>query len=176
VLAFDASMRNTGWALVRFTRTTHRPMALLSGTIRTGREDGSNDSILGSLERGDIIYEAVCTVFEAIEPYSLDDLIVVHELPAMQGKVKAVRKSEGGTISAMAMRAAGLAHGYKSEAIHGTTMKRLVAGNGLATKPEVGEAVKERYALTGTSNEHVRDALGLAMAWMINEKRWGEYE
>ena len=171
VLAFDASMANTGWALVRFSPSSYIPRISLTGTIRTGRDDGSNDSIKGSLERGDLIYREACTVFEAIH---IDDLFVVHELPAMQTMVKQVRKAEGGPISAMAVRAAALAHGYEPLTVHGTTMKRLVTGDGKATKQQVGEAVVELFRFLTKSNEHIRDALGLAVAWMLNEKKWIE--
>jgi len=170
VLAFDPALANTGWACVTFHSAFATPVIVARGTFTTAPEDGSTVGILGSLERGDLIYSFTDSLISQFE-----GVTIVHEVPVNQANATFVRKVEGGPVSAMAVRAAARNNGHVPEPIEVQTWKKCLCNDGHATKEAVAVALGEVFPGLGRSNEHVRDALGCALGWMIKAERWSEH-
>ena len=172
VLAFDPALANTGWALVHFFAYPMHPVIGASGTYVTKPADASSAGIIGSLERGDAIFEFVDRLIKNMEP----DIVMVHETPVNQANAAFVHKSEGGPVSAMAVRAAMRNNGHEPMAIEVQTWKKRVTDNGHADLHEVAAVIAEVFPDLKRSNEHVRAALGCALGFMIKAERWTEYD
>lgn len=165
VLAFDQSLANTGWSVVRFSPTA-KPRVLIYGTINTEGIEG----LAGwhdSLARGEILLREMAAVMTiARSSWTIDAF--VHEMPAMMGRVQ-TKKQEGPAISAMCMRAAARMH-QRAEfrsipivmmEIHRT--KKWLTGDANAEKPAVRAGVFQVVREFRT-NEHVADSIALAIA------------
>ena len=103
-------------------------------------------------------------------------VVMVHETPVNQSNAESVHKSEGGPVSAMAVRAAMRNNGFEPVAIEVQTWKKRLTDNGHANLAEVAVEIFEIFPGLKRSNEHVRAAIGCAVGWMIKAERWTEHD
>jgi Holliday junction resolvasome RuvABC endonuclease subunit len=172
VLAFDPALANTGWAFVHFFAWPISPILGGTGTFVTKPEEASSAGIIGSLERGDTIFTFASSLMKAMDP----TVVMVHETPVNQSNAAYVHKSEGGPVSAMAIRAAMRNNGFEPQAIEVQTWKKRLTDNGHADLHEVAAVIAEIFPGLKRSNEHVRAAIGCAIGFMIKAERWTEHE
>jgi Holliday junction resolvasome RuvABC endonuclease subunit len=170
IVAFDPALANTGWACIQFHSYIPRPIIHSRGTFVTAPDDASNAGLTGSLERGDLIFRFARSLLDEMEPGA----IVVYEAPINQSNAAHVAKIEGGPISAMAVRAAMVVNHYTPVTIEVQTWKKFVCGDGRADKEAVAATIGQIFPGLGRSNEHVRDAIGVAIGHMIKAERWSD--
>lgn len=172
ILAFDPALANTGWALVNFFPFPFSPVLAATGTFVTKPADASSAGIIGSLERGDAIFAFADRLMKDMD----SDVVMLHETPVNQANAAFVHKSEGGPVSAMAVRAAMRINGFEPEAIEVQTWKKRLTDNGHADLHEVAAVIAEIFPGLKRSNEHVRAAIGCAVGFMIKAERWTEHD
>lgn len=165
VLSFDQSLANTGWALIQFNPKRQQPKVQMHGTLHTTPDDDIT-GMRGSLVRGGQLVQDIANVMTiARASWHID--YIVHEHPAMMGMAKS-RNQEAAPIAGLAVHAAVVLN--QSFEIRKTPIvimeiqrwKRWVTGNHQADKPQIAAALWRVIPQFGT-NEHVRDAIGVAI-------------
>jgi Holliday junction resolvasome RuvABC endonuclease subunit len=160
VLAFDQSLASTGWVLLSVHGDSGSTV-VLTGTLRN-----VGDPLKGSarvLERFDELRADLYDITRLVLPETL----IVHESPPSA----AMMRPESSLLAAAAVRT--VFSPRKVGAVQGQHVKKVVTGNGNAAKPEVAKAVKAMTWIQGIDllkNEHQRDALAIAVTFMIDEK------
>ena len=161
-LAFDQSLGNTGWALVKTTR--HLVRVVDCGMYRS--PEGRTPGPQGTLEA----VKPMIKEFGRILGFYQADTIL-YELPAVAGK-----RTESSLVAAACLQAAHMHHAVTTPLV---VMPRQRAANKLvgnkdATKKETSALVDELVGIWRPPkpwNEHVRDAVLLALAYARKESR-----
>lgn len=161
VLSVDQSLANSGWALIHFGASV--PGVLDCGTIHS-RPIPDLSGYADSLTRGEHLFGAYRALIMDTSP-----TLIVHEAPAMQGKMVS-RNREAPVIAVTALRcaAASLGHRGAIAMMQAQRVKKLVTGRHDADKAMVREAVESVLSFPGRINEHIADAAAIALAACID--------
>lgn len=171
VLSFDQQLANSGWVLVRGNadREWQDPpfVVLATGHIKTA--PGNSGGFEDSLARGAKLFGAYTQVIEDTDPD-----FIVHELPNVRAlRATRSRNREAGIVAATALRCAASVNNHRVVMVGAQHVRKLLCGSTAADKKDVREAVK-RLTVGWESqrplNEHVYDAIGLAVAGLCQEK------
>lgn len=179
VLAFDQTIRNTGWCMV--TRDAVSAVVVASGTCRTRPAGlkGWAETLAGA----EAVCDKIAGVLDAYRWY--DGVEVVHEAPPTGGGRLA--RPESTLLAALGVRRAAAAVGLPVTMLANQSAKRLlvdcVDGRvepgpgqvkiGDVTKAMVAEALRGLtwlYDRERLGNEHERDAGALALLHLTKER------
>jgi Holliday junction resolvasome RuvABC endonuclease subunit len=166
VIAFDQALANTGWVVVRYDFFAP-PLLYALGTIKTPPLD-DRVSWDDTLERSTRLMAGVLDLLYLFGP----DL-VLHEMPPVGGG-PFVRAAYSSVVAAVSVRTAAYLTKAPVDHISAQSVKKFLTGNGNAKKQEVRKAINaliesgrvdtnpaERFQL----NEHIADAIGIALAY-----------
>jgi hypothetical protein len=169
VQAYDQALANTGMAIVKSNSTGIHVLA--TAMIRPPRDIQTLKGYRGNLAKADSLYSGLC---RARTGYAATVDVVVGEHPPVKGqRVDSIQ---------MAGRELHRATNGQAVFIDNRHAKAVIVGRAGSkqdpvTKAHVKEAV-ERLVPTPTDrgsgfpwNEHIRDAVMLALAWLYDEKR-----
>lgn len=180
VLVLDQSLANTGWAYMTF-RPDALPIVESIGTIVT-KPITSLSGMEDSFVRGEELLNEISIVISALLSEGID--LIIHETPSMMG-MGSKTKSEQGPIAVMAVRAAVRTHQSFAvrklpiEMLQAQVVQAWVAGKRGATKERV-HAEMWKIIPEFRTNEHVRDAVALAITYIARRdldrriERWRE--
>lgn len=163
VLAFDQSIRSTGWAVV----VNHPRLPCVvreAGTIstRAGEQRGWESTLADAED----VAARVMALVRGMAGTGLATLQVVHEIPPASGRMA---RPESSALAALAVRIAAAAARYPVAMVGAQSAKHLLTGRRDADKPDVRAALEalawleNRHLLT---NEGRRDAAALALTWL----------
>jgi Holliday junction resolvasome RuvABC endonuclease subunit len=158
VLSFDQSLSSTGWVHLRATPGHVQIMD-------TGTLVNAGDPLKGSARVLDR-FEELVQQLRSMQHLLRDGILIVHESPPSA----AMMRPESSLLAAAAVR---VALDVGVDMVQGQHVKKIVTGNGNAKKAEVAKAVKAMTWIQGIDllkNEHQRDALAIAVTFMIDEK------
>lgn len=161
VLAFDQSLSSTGWVVlvVDSTGTEIREC----GTLKN-----EGDPLKGSARSLARFSEMIPEVTRVLIVNSC--ATVVHENPPAASSVS---RPESSLLAAAAIHAACAERGNAPHSVQAQHAKKVVTGNGNARKPDVASAVKALTWIRGVDrlkNEHQRDALAIALTFLVDKK------
>lgn len=162
--AFDQSLTNTGF--VYFSYGTegirglriHEMGVIQTLPVRKGWAD--------NLARCASIYEQVCAL---LGPELHADQVLCEMPPIGKG----MYRPDASIVAAAAVYCAAAMWEIPCDVVSANTVKRYLTGNGSAEKKEVRKALEDKFAdqldnKRFRKNEHVFDALGIAVTWCEN--------
>ncbi|MCX4799681.1 hypothetical protein OG497_38140 [Streptomyces sp. NBC_01242] len=170
VQAFDQALANTGMAIVKSNESGIH--LLVTAILRPPSDVQEIKSHEGNFARADSLYGAVCRNRTGFAATAVD--AVVYERPPVTGM-----RTESITLAGREIHRATHGQAIFVDNRHAKTVIVGTAGSSKnkVTKAHVKEAV-ERYVVPPSGqgkampwNEHVRDAVLLALAWLYDEKR-----
>lgn len=153
VLAFDQSLAHTGWAIV-----DAQGVVAVTGMLTTPSAGGP----IGNVERAvEIAAQVEDLLAERASEYQA---IVMETPPAGYG----MKRPESSLLAAAAIHTAADRRGLMVEYVGAQRAKRVMTGKPNASKAEMKAAVCARTNLADCKpcNEHVSDAVGLALVAM----------
>lgn len=165
VLAFDQSLRSTGWVMAYLPESGANVNVLRAGTLRTvpGAERGPQQNLGSAIEMYDQVDRVLARCLRL-------DTVVVYETPPVGGKMA---RPESSLLSALAILLAlrNRAPNRWATMVSAQKAKRLICGNANADKQVAHKALFDHCAPWITyyelvTNEHTRDALMLALTAM----------
>lgn len=159
VLALDQSLVSTGWAAVTYDWDGLR--VLKTGMLKV---DSVGNRIAETLPRSVELFRDFCDLLDAHAAYDL-----VHESP-----VVAMRNSDSSVMAATALRiACEVANGREVKWMpNRQAVYKIVVGDHKAPKSEMRKAIEALFpgGWNGPANEHTRDAIGLAVAYLRSDR------
>lgn len=171
ILAFDQAIANTGWVVLQ-----HKPRTvteiLAAGTIKTVTLD-NRVSWDDTLERSTRLMQEALDLMWFHAPN-----LVLHEMPPV-GQGPFMRASWSSIVAATAVRCAAHQAKLPIDQVSAQTVKKSLTGNGNAKKQEVRKVIDglvESGALFIDPeykirlNEHIVDAIGLALVYYRSEQ------
>lgn len=162
MIAFDQSIRNTGW--VHLISDGAGAVKLKSlGTLRTKpKEQKGWESTLADANE---LYGLLRVLFWNLFP--TEEHGIAFESPAAYGL-----RTESSALSAFAIKILAHEEGVVPSMIGAQTMKKFMTGNGNAKKPQVKLSIENNFKwienLHWLRNEHERDALGIGLTAMAS--------
>jgi Holliday junction resolvasome RuvABC endonuclease subunit len=162
VLAFDQSMRNTGWAVV--DNDGRRCQVLAAGMCRTRLGEGAGN---WADTFADVVL--LCTQIRAVlDRYATTVTAIAHEAPPTGGG--RLRRPESAILAGAVVRICCADLGLVPVMPANQSAKWLLTGRRTnVTKGQVGAALNELDWLEGRellTNEHKRDAAAVGLAWL----------
>lgn len=164
VLAVDQSLSALGWVWLQHTPET---LCVVSkGSVRTNPGDFPKGHE-GNLQRAVAVYEEFRTQIFA-QAGRMHEISVVHEAPPVGSHMS---RPESSLISATVIRIWAYDQGLPLVMVANQHSKSILVHNANATKKEWHTAL-DRLLISGhkVSNEGERDALCLALTYLIDQK------
>jgi Holliday junction resolvasome RuvABC endonuclease subunit len=159
VLAFDQTIRHTGWCVVR---ADERSLVVLQrGMLQTKPipdKKGWEDTIPSAVEMHEQIHGVIVLHSEVS--------IVLHEAPPAKGF-----RIESSAMAALDIHLVCKKLQLPVEMIHRQRISNRLTGNGNAKKAVVAAALRSRTWITGVPlrNEHEYDAMAVAVGYLVEE-------
>lgn len=176
VIAFDQTLNTTAGMCV------HREddgLRVRSVTMFAGQSSASGDE--GSLQKGVALYNqfvAFLMSMKGVHRHS-GDFVVAHEAPPVGGGT--VRRPESALLAAQVLRiACARLEIPVAPMVASSTHRKAVCGNHRADKAEAHRGLAELastlpiHGYDRVTNEHKRDALCVAIAHLLRERRRGQ--
>lgn len=163
VLAFDQSITATGWVHVSCRRGEAEVVKV--GSIKCP-PDGYPKGHEGTLLRAEYVGTQMAAILRSVAA-----LTVVHEMPPVA--TTKMSRPESSLLTALALRIEARRQGHDVVVVSNQHSKKLLVGNGNATKPQWHKAL-DRLPWTHTgyrpTNEGQRDAMCLALTYLIEKE------
>lgn len=155
VMAFDQSLRNTGWVIL--DTTSENPWVEYSGTLKTTAtsQKGWQSTLDSAVEMYEKIEQTV-----AVNRFDTE-MLYAFESPALFG-----RRLESSALAAFCIRLVANQYEAETEMVSAQKMKKLITGNANASKADVKTSILDLTWIGGAEtlkNEHERDALGIGL-------------
>lgn len=167
LLAFDQTLVNCG--MVDITTVEGRPIITATQTLRTPQFATRGHEL--NLDRSVVMQDLVmANINRAREAGDID--VIVYETPPVANRMA---RPESSLLGAHCVRYTAYKYGILTVSISAQKAKTTIAGFAKADKKAAHEALKRRYSvLQGyplLRNEHERDALMLAITYLIERRR-----
>jgi len=156
IIGFDpASVRNLGWSKLTISLTTEERIATTAGTF--------------VIEKVEQPWQAMWPIFQVVDLFlekEKPDIVVIEKTSSFAGGFVAGQVSGCmGVIHACCGK-----HNIDLEFVHPTHMKKVLTGNGRATKSQVKKCVKETIGDLKFDSEHAYDAIGIVLSYLKDEQ------